>query len=90
MTRTATEARSRATAGWISEHVGAQHRYRPPPGRGLRRQHLRSVRKELAGRFYQFLSGHATIGSYLRDKIHRIDSDRCWWGRRRRVALLVE
>ena len=78
MTRSATEARSRAFAERITSHVGAR-RYRPPPGRGLRRQHLRSTRKELAGRYCQFLSGHAAIGSYLLDKIHMIDSDRCWW-----------
>ena len=78
MTRTATEARSQTTADWISSRVGAR-RYRPPPERGLRHQHLRSVRKELSGRSYQFLSGHAAIGSYLHGKIHKIDSDRCWW-----------
>ena len=78
MTRAATEARSQATAEWISSRVGTR-RYKPPPGRGLHRQHLRSVRKELTGRFYQFLSGHAAIGSYLHDKIHKIDSDKCWW-----------
>ena len=44
MTRTATEARSRATAEWISSRIGARW-YRLPPGRGLHRQHLRSVRK---------------------------------------------
>ena len=44
-----------------------------PPGRGLRRQHLRSTRKELAGRFYQFLAAHANIGSYLH-KVGRIVS----------------
>ena len=79
MSRSATEARSRATAGWITDHVGARRRYRPLPGKGLRRRHLRSVRKEFGGRFYQFLSGHAVIGSYVRDKIHKTDSDRCWW-----------
>ena len=78
MTGAATEARSQATTTWVSERIGAR-RYRPPPGRGLRRQHLRGTIKELAGRFYQFLSGHAATGSYLHDKIHRIDSDRCWW-----------
>ena len=78
MTRTATEARSQATVEWISSRVGAP-RYRLPPGRDLRRRHLRSVRKELAGRFYQFLSGRAAVGSYLHDKIHKIDSDRYWW-----------
>ena len=77
MTRAATEARSQTTAEWISSRVGAR-RFRHPPGRGLRRQHLRSVRKELARRFYQLLSGHAAIGSYLHNKIHKIDSNRCW------------
>ena len=76
MTRTATEARSQASAEWIKDNVRAERRYRPPPGRGLRRQHLRGVRKELAGRFYQFLSGHANIGSYLH-RVNLIDDDTC-------------
>ena len=62
----------------MAGRTGAR-RYRLPPGRGLRRQHLRRERKELAGRYYQFLSGHAAIGAYLRDRLHKIDSDRCWW-----------
>ena len=33
----------------------------------------------MAGRYHQFLSGHAAIGSYLKDKIHRADWDRCWF-----------
>ena len=68
MNRTATEARLRASAEWAKDNVRTECRYRPPPGRGLRRQHLRSTRKELAGRFYQFLAAHANIGSYL----HRV------------------
>ena len=51
MTRSATEARSRASVERIASHLGAR-RYRPPPGRGLRCQHLRSTRKKLAGRYY--------------------------------------
>ena len=43
----ATEARPRATAEWISGHVRAG-RYRPPSGRGLRRKRLR--REEASGR----------------------------------------
>ena len=42
---------------------GCRHRYSPPRGRlckGLAR-----VRKELAGRFYQLLSGHAAMGEHL-------------------------
>ena len=37
------------------------------------------MRKELAGRYNQFLSGHAAVGSYLHDKICKVDSDECWW-----------
>ena len=77
MTRSTTGVRSGAPAGWIADRVGGC-RYSPPLGRGLRRQHLRSTRIELAGQYYQFLSGHAAIGSYLHGKIHKIDSDRSW------------
>ena len=77
MARAATETRSQSTAEWISSRIGTR-RYRPPPGRGLRRQHLRNVRKELAGRFYQFLSGHPAVGSYFHDTVLGVDFDRCW------------
>ena len=63
MARSATEARSHASAEWIASHVRPERRYRPPPERGLRRQHLRSTRKEFAGRYYQFLSSHGALGS---------------------------
>ena len=76
MSRPHTEARSRASAAWIANNVRPEYRYRPSPGACLRRQHLRSTKKELPGRHYQFLSGQAAIGSYLRGKIHKIDSDR--------------
>ena len=75
MTRAATEARSEATAAWIWDDVRPEHRYRPPLGSGLRRRHLRSERKETAGRFYQFLSGHASIGTYLKSKTQTINND---------------
>ena len=54
LTRKSTEARSRATRERIRSRVGKRHRYHPPPGS-----------KELAGRFYQLLSGHAATGEYL-------------------------
>ena len=41
MTRVATEARSRETRKWITAHARSERRYRPPPGRGLRRPPLR-------------------------------------------------
>ena len=42
MTRVATEARSRATTEWIADHVRPGRRYRPPPGKGVRRTQLMS------------------------------------------------
>ena len=51
MARVATEARPRETADWIREHVRPERKYRPPPGRGLRRPQLRRVTKTLAGRY---------------------------------------
>ena len=40
MARIATEARSRTTAQWISDHVGPQRKYKPPRRKGLRRRLL--------------------------------------------------
>ena len=77
MTRVATEARSRETADWIREHVRPERKYRPPPGRGLRPQ-LRRVRKTLAGRYYQLLSGHAATGTH-RLQFGMTDTSECWW-----------
>ena len=77
MTRTATEARSRATAEWISDRVRAERRHRPPPGGGPRRRQLGGTQKELAGRFYRLLSGHANIGSFLH-RIGTVGDDTCW------------
>ena len=78
MKRVATEARSRETAKWIAAHVSPERRYRPPPGRGLRRPQLRRVRKTLAGHYYQLLSGHAATGTYRR-RFGRASTDECWW-----------
>ena len=41
--------------------------------------HLRGVPKPIANRYYQLLSGHAAIGPYLKDKIHKAVDDKCWW-----------
>ena len=77
MTRTATETRSRETAEWISRYVGAERRYRPPSGRGLRRPQLRQVKNTLAGRYYQLLSGHAATRPHLL-RIKKTDTSECW------------
>ena len=52
MTRVATETRSKATTDWIAGHVRSGRRYRPSPGKGVRRTQLRRVKKTLAGRYY--------------------------------------
>ena len=75
--RRTTGARSKATSAWVRDHVGRRHRYRPPPGEKLRRR-LARVRKELAGRFYQLLSGHAATAEHLR-RVGQAPGDRCWW-----------
>ena len=80
MSRVATEARSRAAARWMADRFGGPRRnYRPPPGRGLRRKLLRGAPKSIASRYYQLLSGHAAIGPFLKDKIHKAADDKCWW-----------
>ena len=75
--RVTTEARSKATAEWIHNRSGRHRRYRPPKG-GKMRKELNRTRKELAGRFYQLLSGHAATAEYL-VRIGQADSDRCFW-----------
>ena len=86
MTRVATVAQSGRTKQWISERLGDPRRkYRPPPGRVVMRKLLRRTPKYIAGRYYQLLSGHAAIGPYLKDKIHKVDDERCLWcGERKR------
>ena len=77
LTRKITEARSLETSSWIRAHVKRRHRYRPPPG-GKIRQELRAARKEVAGRYYQLLSGHAATAPHLR-RVGQAASDECWW-----------
>ena len=51
--------------------------YRPPRGSNIRPE-LRREGEALASRYYHFLSGHASNGSYLCDKIRKIESNSCW------------
>ena len=78
MTRVTTEKRTRETKEWISRHVRPERRYRPPPGRGIKRAQLRRARKTLAGRYYQLLSGHAATGTQSL-RFGMTDTDECWW-----------
>ena len=59
------EARSKTASDWIRDYVRKKRRYHPPP-RGKLRKGLGKIRKELTGRFYQLLSGHAAIGPHLK------------------------
>ena len=77
LTWVSTEARFIGTGEWVRGHVKRRHRYRPPPG-GKMRKELGGVRKELAGRFYQLLSGHAATAPHLQ-RFGQSPSDRCWW-----------
>ena len=65
LTRKTTVARSKATTEWIRSHVGWRRRYRSPKGGKLRKA-LARTREELAGRFYQLLTGHGASAEHLR------------------------
>ena len=73
LTRKTTEARTQSTRGWIASQVKRSRRYRPPKRGGIRPD-LRKEREELAERYYQLLSSHATAGAYLAGKIKEIKS----------------
>ena len=62
--RVTTERRASATQAWNRERVGRRHRY-PPPPEGMMRKELGGTRKELAGRYYQLLSGHVATADHL-------------------------
>ena len=78
LTRATTEARAQGTRDWVSSHVRSSRRYRPPRGRGVRPD----LREKKGGgcRFFQLLSGHAPIGSYLAERTHTISSSTCLCG----------
>ena len=82
LSRRATERRSADTSRWIAEHVRPERRYAPRGGPGFRKRAMRRVRKSIAQRYYQLLSGHAATGSFLHDRVtgsQRAESDECWW-----------
>ena len=76
LARKTTEARFEAARGWIRDHVRKERRYRPPPG-GRLRKGLGKVWKELAGRFFQLLSGHAATAVHLK-RIDQAPNGKCW------------
>ena len=57
------------------------------------RKDLGKARKELAGRFYQLMSGHAATAEHLK-RVGQADSDECFWcgsgERQTRHHLLVK
>lgn len=71
-------------------YVGGSQRYRPPKGSGIRPS-LRKERKEGAGRYFQLLSGHAPIGSYLAERTRTVSSGTCRrCGSSKRYCWLVQ
>ena len=77
LTRITTETRASTTAEWIQTHCGRRRRYHPPRG-GKMRKELGKTPKELAGRFYQLMSGHAATAEHL-VRVGQADSDTCFW-----------
>jgi hypothetical protein len=76
--RAAAEARREETIAWIRSRTAKSRAYIPP--RTLRfREKLRNEKKEVASRYYQFLTGHALTAPYLKEKLKTRDSDECWW-----------
>ena len=67
LARMSAERRSAATVQYIEDHVRPERRYLPPGGGGFRKRAMRRVRKSTAQCYYQLLSGHAAIGSFLHD-----------------------
>jgi hypothetical protein len=43
------------------------------------RSALQHLPKVLASRYYQLMSGHALIAPYMKENLHKTDSDECWW-----------
>jgi hypothetical protein len=62
---------------WIRSHT-KNRSYLPRQKTGFREK-LRKEKKEVASRFFQFLTGHALTAPYLWDKLHKRESDECWW-----------
>ena len=78
MARSATKARTRSTRVDLQPRP-SRAKVQAPSWEGPLRKQLRRTRKALASRYYQLLSGHAAIGTYLHYKIHKTDTDECWW-----------
>jgi hypothetical protein len=76
--RAAADARREETTSWIRSRTAKSRAYIPP--RTLRfREKLRNEKKEVASRYFQFLTGHALMAPYLKEKLKKRDSDECWW-----------
>jgi hypothetical protein len=76
--RCAAEKRSQETTDWVKVSITASRGYleRKSPNFPLK---LCRIRKELALRYYQLMTGHVVIAPYLKHKIKMSDSDSCWW-----------
>jgi hypothetical protein len=76
--RSAADTKRAHTTAWIKSRTSQRRVYILPKKTGFRVQ-LRDVKKEVASRYYQFLTGHALTAPYLKEKHKKQDSDECWW-----------
>jgi ribonuclease HI len=76
--RSAADIKRAHTKEWIKSRTSQRRVYILPKKTGFRVQ-LRNVKKEVASRYYQFLTGHALTAPYLKEKLKKQDSDECWW-----------
>jgi hypothetical protein len=68
--RAAADARREETTAWIRSRTAKSRAYIPP--RTLRfREKLRNEKKEVASRYFQFLTGHALMAPYLKEKLKK-------------------
>lgn len=75
-TRVTTKAKSQGKS-WIEKHAWRRRGYKPPKGNKLRA--ASDGWKALASRYYhELLSGQAATGAYLRNRMGKVPSDKCW------------
>ncbi|KAI5783400.1 hypothetical protein FPQ18DRAFT_298663 [Pyronema domesticum] len=68
--------RRKETADWSKASIAASRGYLEWKTPNFRPK-LHRIRKELASRYYQLMTGHAVVGPYLKHKIKTSDSETC-------------
>jgi ribonuclease HI len=76
--RKISERRSAARNKWIADKGVSGSRYITRRKTGMRTV-LKSTKKHIAARYFQLLTGHAIIAPYLKNKLDKVQTERCWW-----------